>query len=104
MWFLGTGILEGVGTEDLPAVYSLADQRRCGCDVAGRGEVDAVVGEHGVDPIWHRLQQSAQEVGGDAGGGTLVQLGEGKLAGSVFTTKRWSLPCSVRTSAMSMWK
>lgn len=78
---LGAGILEGMGPEDLTAVHGLADQRRCGCDVAGRGEVDAVIGEHGVDPIRHRFQQSSQEVGGDTGGGTFVQLDEGKLAG-----------------------
>ena len=48
---LGASIFEGVGTEDLTAVHGLADQRRRGCDVAGRGEVDAVVGEHCVDPI-----------------------------------------------------
>ena len=52
----GTGELEGVGAEDLAAVHGLADERRGRGDVAGRGKVQAVVGEHGVHALGHGLQ------------------------------------------------
>lgn len=43
----------------------------------------AVVGEHGVHAVRHGLRQGAQEVGGDARSGALVQLGKGELRGAV---------------------
>jgi hypothetical protein len=45
--------------------------------------VVAVVGEHGVHAVWHGLEQGAEEVRGDARGGTLVELGESELRGAV---------------------
>jgi hypothetical protein len=42
-------------------------------------ELRAVVGEHGVNAIGHGSDEGAQEVGCDAAGGPLVQLGEGEL-------------------------
>jgi hypothetical protein len=80
---LRAGEFEGVGAEDLTAVHGLADERCGRGDVAGRGEVLAVVGEHGVHAVRRGLKQGTQEVGGDARGGALVQLGKGELRGAV---------------------
>lgn len=43
--------------EDLTAVHGLTDERCGRGDVAGRGEVLAVVGEHGVYAIGYGQQQ-----------------------------------------------
>ena len=50
---------------------------------AGVGELDAVVGEQGVDPVGHGLDQGVEEVGSDLACCLLVQLGKGELAGAV---------------------
>ena len=80
---LGAGEFEGMGAEDLAAVHGLADEWCGRGDVAGRGAVLAVVGEHGVHAARQGLLQGAQEVGGDARGGALVQLGKGERRGAV---------------------
>jgi hypothetical protein len=49
----------------------------------GRGELNAVVGEHGVDLVGDGRDQPQQEVSRDGGCGLLVQLDEGELRGSV---------------------
>lgn len=55
----------------------------CRGNVAGRGEVGAVVGEHRVHPVGHGLDQVAQEVTGYAARGPRVQLDEGEPGGPV---------------------
>ncbi len=50
-----------------------------GASGAWRGELNAVVGEHGVDLVGDGLQEVAQEVGRDARGRLLVQFDEGEL-------------------------
>ena len=49
----------------------------------GMGELDAIVGEQGVDPVGHGLDQGMEEVGRDLACRLLMQLGKGKLAGAV---------------------
>lgn len=49
----------------------------------GVGEVRAVVGEHGVNPVGHGRDQAPEEAAGNAARGPLVQLGKGELAGAV---------------------
>ena len=49
----------------------------------GVDEVDAVVGEHGVDFVRDGFEEGAEEVGGHSGGGFFVQLDEGELGCSV---------------------
>jgi hypothetical protein len=80
---LRAGVLEGVGAEDLAAVHGLPDQGRGRGDVAGRPEVLAVVGQHGVHAVGHGREKVTQEVRGDTLGGALVELGEGEFAGTV---------------------
>lgn len=50
---------------------------------ASVGELDAVIGEQGVDPGGHGLDQDTEDVGGDLACCLLVQMGEGELAGVV---------------------
>jgi hypothetical protein len=90
-WFRGsvldvvlrTGELEGMGAEYLAGGHCLADFRHSRTTSAGRGELDAIVGQHRVDPVRHGLDQMAQEVAGDARDRLLVQFDEGELAGAV---------------------
>ena len=80
---LGTGILKGMGPEDLASLHRFLDQRDRRSSVAGRGEVDAMVSQDRVHVVRHGLDQRAQEVAGDPGRHLLVQFHEGKLAGAV---------------------
>jgi hypothetical protein len=68
------------------------------------GELNAVIGEHGVELIGHSGNQVAQELSSNCFGSVRMQLGIGKLAGTVMATNNCDLPSSVCTSAMSMWK
>ena len=54
---------------------SLTRRSRC----SGRGEVRAVVGEHGVDRVGHGFDQGAEKVSGHASCRFLVRLDEGEL-------------------------
>ena len=49
----------------------------------GMSELDAIVGEQGVDPVGHGLDQGMEEVGRDLACRLLMQLGKGKLACAV---------------------
>ena len=61
----------------------LLDQSARPSPGAGGGELDAVVGEHGVDLVGDGRDQAQQELSRDGGGGLLVQLDEGELGGAV---------------------
>jgi hypothetical protein len=67
-------------------------------------ELHAVVREHCIDLIRDRLDQGFQETRGGFDVGGFVQLGEGDFGRRSTATKSCSLPSSVRTSAISMWK
>ena len=88
---LRAGELEGVSAEEFAAVYGFPNERCGRSDVAGRGEVDPVVGEHGVHAVRDGLQESPQEVARDPRGGPLVQLDEGKLRGTVDSHEKMEL-------------
>jgi AraC-like DNA-binding protein len=80
----GAGILECMCPERFFACDELFDFGGAPGFAARIGEVDTVIGEHGVDLIRHGGDQGAQEVSGGACGGLLMQLDEGKLAGPVY--------------------
>ena len=52
------------------------------------GELDAVVGEDGVDPVGNGCDETSQEVGCGMRVGLLVQLDEGELQVRSMATKR----------------
>jgi hypothetical protein len=79
----GAGIFEGVGAEEFLACDHLADLGGAPGFALGVGEMDTVVGQHGMDLVGHSLDQGAQEVGRGARCCLGVQLGEGELAGAV---------------------
>jgi hypothetical protein len=88
------------------------------------GELDSVVGQHGVNALGHGLDQLAQELSGFDLAGALDKAGDGELARAVasaggcrpqrrcrisrllrrIATNRRRLPASVLTSARSRWK
>ena len=80
---LGTGILEGVRPDGLSPGEGFDDQRNCRAARAWRRELDAVVGQHGVDPVGHGFEEMAEKVSRDARGRFFVQLDEGKLRRAV---------------------
>lgn len=86
---LGASVIERVDEVD-PGLAARGPVCLDGSFLLGRaavrqvvGELDAVVGQHGVDLERHGFSDGAQEVSGDPARGFLVQLHEGKLAGAV---------------------
>ncbi len=75
----GAGELEGVGAEQFSLLKSELDLGDCGASIAGRGEVDPVVGEYGMDFVRNGLDQGFEEVCRDPGCGSLVQFDESEL-------------------------
>lgn len=65
-----------------PFAMALLDQSH-GRTAGGRRELDAIVGEHSVDPVGDGRDQAQQEVSGDGSGGLLMQFDEGELRGAV---------------------
>ena len=76
---LGAGILEPVRPEEFTGIDGDADARGGRADVSWCCEVDAFVGQHGMDFVRHGFDEGAEEVAGDLPGGFLVQFGEGEL-------------------------
>ena len=74
---LGAGIFEGVSAEGLLTCDQLLDLRRRPTHAPGIGEVQTVVGEHGMDFVGNSGDQVQQELSRDGRCGLLVQLGEG---------------------------
>src|SRR5258708_3129027 len=79
----GAGELEGVGAEQFSLLKSELDLGDCGASIAGRGEVDPVVGEYGMDFVRNGLDQGFEEVCRDPGCGSLVQFDESELRSPV---------------------
>lgn len=77
------GVFEGVSPEAFAICHRLFDQRHGRASGTGCGELDAVVGEHGVDFIGSRLDQPQQKLSGDGGRSLLVQFDEGELRSAV---------------------
>lgn len=80
---LGAGILEGVSPEALAIGHCLLDLRDGVAASARRREVDAIVGENGMDLVRHRLNEMQKEVGRGSGCRLLMRLDEGELRRSI---------------------
>src|SRR3954453_9373146 len=80
---LGAGEFERVGAEELLARQHRLDLVGGPGGAAGLGEVGAIVGEYGVNPIGHSRDQVSKEVAGNAAGDLLRQLHEGELGCAV---------------------
>jgi len=80
---LGAGEFERVGAKELLAGEHVLDLVRRPGIAAGLGEVGAIVGEHGVNPIGHGRDQVSKEVAGNAAGDPLMPLNEGELGRAV---------------------
>ena len=65
-------------------------------------ELHAVVGQYGVDPVRDGFDQSLQEVTAVLTFAASCNWAKANLEVRSTATKRWSLPSSVITSAMSM--
>lgn len=89
---LSAGIFKSVRPDRLIGLQGTFDLGGGRADVAGCGEVWAVVCKHCMDPIWHRLDECAEEVCGCASCHLLVQLGDGELRSSVDGNEQIELP------------
>lgn len=99
----GAGIFESMRPEALAICDGLLDEGNGRPSCTRRGELDAIVGEHGMDLVGDGSDQAQQEVSGDGGGG-LCSSTKANFEVRPIATNICSLPCSVRTSATSMWK
>jgi len=79
----GAGEFEGVGAEQLSVRHRLSDQRHRRAASARRREVDAVVGQHGVDLVGDHFIQPPEEVASRPLLGFSMKLDERELAGPV---------------------
>ncbi len=80
---LGAGELECVSAEEFSTFKRELDLRGSRTAIARSGEVDPVVGEHGVDLVGHGLKECVQEVGRNPLRGLFMHLDEGELRGTV---------------------
>jgi hypothetical protein len=78
--------------------------RRAGAVLRQVGELDAVVREHGMDLVGDGRDQLFQERPGALAVARFTSRAKAYFEVRSTATKRCSLPSSVRTSAMSMWK
>jgi hypothetical protein len=60
---LGAGIFESMGAENFPCGHCPFDQRDGGATGTRHGELDAIVGQYGVNLVGYGLEQAAQEAG-----------------------------------------
>ena len=79
----GAGVLEGVRPEAFATGHGLFDQRHRRSAAARRGELDAIVGQRGVDLVRDGFDQPEQEIARGCRLGVFVQFNECELAGSV---------------------
>jgi len=80
---LGAGVFEGVCPEALPLGHSLFDLKDGRASSARGREVDAVVGENGMDLVGDCGDEMLKEVGSDSGGRLLMQFDKGELRCSI---------------------
>ena len=74
---LGACEFEGVGLEQFSIFGGGPDVSGSRAFVPRRREVGPIVGEHGVDRVWDRVDQPAQEVGSCRSGGPRMEFSEG---------------------------
>lgn len=72
-------VFEGMSSEYFAICDCFPDERNGRATSTWRGELDAIVGQNGVDLIWDGRDQAQQELSGNGRRGFLVQFDEGKL-------------------------
>ncbi len=80
---LGAGIFEGVRGKHLATIHRAANVWGRRADVSRRGEMRAVVGQDGMDPVGDGSDEGAKEIPPDPPGGFLMQFDKGELGGQV---------------------
>lgn len=100
----GRSKLEAVSSEGLAGRNRLLDDGGGRGDIAGRGEVGAVVGEHRVRPVGHGLNEMPEEVACDPPRGSFMELKEGKLSRAVDDDEQLEPSFRRVDSARSKWK
>ena len=75
----GAGPFEGVRPDGFAFGQAFFNLLSCRADSAGRGEVCAVVREHGLDFARHSRDQGSRKVCRDGPCCLLMRFGEGKL-------------------------
>lgn len=88
---LGADELESMGMEAFALLDRKPDLGDYRAGVAGGGEVGAVIGQHGVDPIGNGCDEIAEEIAGDMLRGLFVQFDEGELRCSVYGDRQVEL-------------
>lgn len=79
----GTGVLESVCSEGFAIGDGLPNQGHCRPASSRRYEVNAVIGENGMDFVGCGCDESEQELACNARGRFVMQLGESKFRGPV---------------------
>jgi hypothetical protein len=79
----GAGELEGMSAEAFSVLESEFDLGGSRTTIAGRGDVDSVVGEHTMDRTGDGGEERVQKVGRNPLRGLLMHLDKGELRGAV---------------------
>ena len=82
-----TGVVEGMDRMDAMGIFDqwLFYDRLA--EVGGVGELDAIVGQDGVDCIGHRRHETMQEISGNPARRRVMQFGVGELRCTVDSNK-----------------
>lgn len=105
-WMVGLGeaMLDVVLAADAIEHVQPVAGRRTRAVLNAVAELDAVVGEDGMYLVGHRPDHRRQESAAVFTLATECNWAKAYFDVRSIATKRWSLPSSVRTSAMSRWK
>jgi hypothetical protein len=88
---LGEAMLDAMAAAG-PVERMSSQQGRGALAVLGQiGELDAVIGEHGVDPVRHRLDQGVEEGRGGFDVGPLDELGKSELGRAIHRDEKVEL-------------
>ncbi len=98
------GEFKSVSTEERAICDGLFDLANSQATAAWYREVDTIIGKNRMDFVGHGRDKMAKEFGGTLVVAFSCSSTKANFDVRSMATKRWSLPSSVRTSAMSTWK